>query len=532
MTITRREFISRMAHAGGFGAAFMTMHSLGLLGMVETEQRKDFPLPPSSGRGTKVIILGAGIAGLVSAYEMRRAGFDCTVLEARERPGGRNWTLRKGSKLVLTDGASQDCNFDEGNYFNCGPARLPSIHKTILGYCDELGVELEVEVNSSRRALLQNDNVFGGKPIRQGQAINDARGHIAELLAKCVQQGALDQILTQDDHARMMDFLKSYGALKTNYEYQGSPRSGDQQLPGAGDQIEVPRAPLALSELLQSKFCQPMLFEEVLDMQATMFQPVGGMDRIPYAFARSLGGLVRYNCPITEIRKTSSGVRILYREGESGPIRAIEAPYCICTLPLTILKTLPNDFAPRVSAAIQQVIYDSAYKVAWESRRFWEQDGDEIYGGISFLTSGPISAVWYPSAKLMSKRGVLISGYAMENFDDFGKLPSYEAKLAASRAAVEKLHPGKSKELEKPVYMCWGKVPYNLGSWISRGPDYPPSSEAAYYNGPYRELIVPDDRIYFAGDHCSHIIGWQEGAALAAQRTITMIVERVSESAG
>ena len=46
MTISRREFIARIAQAGGYGAAFMTMHSLGLLGMVETEQRKDFPLPP------------------------------------------------------------------------------------------------------------------------------------------------------------------------------------------------------------------------------------------------------------------------------------------------------------------------------------------------------------------------------------------------------------------------------------------------------------------------------------------------------
>ena len=71
----------------------------------------------------------------------------------------------------------------------------------------------------------------------------------------------------------------------------------------------------------------------------------------------------------------------------------------------------------------------------------------------------------------MSKRGVLISGYAVENWTDFGKLPSSEAKIAASRAAVEKLHPGKSKELEKPIYMSWGKVPYSLGSWVSRGPD-------------------------------------------------------------
>jgi monoamine oxidase len=208
MTFTRRDFIGRVAQAGGYGAAFMTMHTLGLLGMVESEQRKDFPMPPATGRGTKVIILGAGIAGLVAAYEMRRAGFDCTVIEARERPGGRNWTLRRGSKLVFNDATTQECTFDEGNYFNCGPARLPSIHKTILGYCRELGVSLEVEVNSSRRTLLQNDGAFAGRPVRQGQAVNDSRGYISELLAKCVRQGALDQAFSKDDYEALLAFLK------------------------------------------------------------------------------------------------------------------------------------------------------------------------------------------------------------------------------------------------------------------------------------------------------------------------------------
>jgi monoamine oxidase len=530
MTISRREFIARVARAGGYGAAFMTMHSLGLLGMVESEQRKDFPLPASAGRGTKVIILGAGIAGLVAAYEMGRAGFECTLLEARERPGGRNWTLRAGSKLAFNDGTVQECAFDEGNYFNCGPARLPSIHKTMLGYCNELGVALEVEVNTSRRALLQNDSAFGGKPICQGQAINDTRGYLAELLAKCVRQGALDQAFSKDDHEALLEFLKQYGALKNDYKYKGSARSGDRQPPGAGDQIEIPREPLAFSDILQSKFCRPMMFEEVLDMQPTMFQPVGGMDRIPYAFAATLGNTVRYNSPITELRKTVNGVRVSYRDVASGAEVSIEAPYCICTLPLSVLKTIPSDLAPRVKSAMEEAIYDSAYKVAWESRRFWEQDGEGIYGGISWLTSGPIPLVWYPSAKLMSKRGVIVSGYALENFDDFGKLPSNAAKLAASRAAVEKLHPGRGKELEKPLYICWGKIPYSLGSWVSRGKDYPPKDEAIYYGGAYREFLVPDERIYFAGDHCSHIIGWQEGAALAAQRTVAMIVERVNQS--
>jgi monoamine oxidase len=82
----------------------------------------------------------------------------------------------------------------------------------------------------------------------------------------------------------------------------------------------------------------------------------------------------------------------------------------------------------------------------------------------------------------------------------------------------------------KPMYICWGKVPYSLGSWVSRGPGYPPPKRSPYFDGPYKEFIVPDDRIYFAGDHCSHIIRWQERVALAAQRAITMIVDRVNQS--
>ena len=143
-----------------------------------------------------------------------------------------------------------------------------------------------------------------------------------------------------------------------------------------------------MSDLLRSKFCQPMLFEELRDMQATMFQPVGGMDRIPYAFANSLGKMVRYNSPITEIRKTPTASEYRTAKANPAPIRSIEAPYCICALPLSIIRTIPNDFAPRVKSALEQVTYDSAYKIAWESRRFWEQDGDEIYGGIPGLPPG------------------------------------------------------------------------------------------------------------------------------------------------
>ena len=124
---TRREFLARVGQAGGFSAAFATMHALGLMPEASISA---VSLAPDAGNGIKVAILGAGIAGLVSAYELGKAGFSCTVLEARSRPGGRNWTVRTGTTVEFTDGTRQSPDWGPDSYLNAGPARLPSIHRT------------------------------------------------------------------------------------------------------------------------------------------------------------------------------------------------------------------------------------------------------------------------------------------------------------------------------------------------------------------------------------------------------------------
>ncbi|MGH9253274.1 MAG: flavin monoamine oxidase family protein [Vicinamibacterales bacterium] len=525
--MTRRELIWRAAQAGGYSAALVLMRSMDLLADPSQNVTTPFRLVPNAGRGTKVAILGAGIAGLVAAYELRKSGFDCTVLEARPRPGGRNWTIRRGDKVEFVDGTSQQCTFDEGQYFNAGPARIPAIHRTILGYCRELGVPMEVLVNTSRGTLLQSDRAFGGRPVELRQAVNDTRGHVAELLAKAIRRGALDEEVTLADRERMLAFLQTYGDLSSELLYRGSSRAGVTQLSGAAEQEQVGRDPLPLRALLDASFWPAILFEEALERQATLLQPVGGMDRIPYAFAQKLGAVVKYGCPVSEIRKTASGVRIVY--AERGAARALDASYCISTVPLSVLEKTKHDLSPRVATAMTQVAYASGYKIAWESRRFWEQD-DNVYGGISWLSTGPISLaapggllanVWYPSNGMLTDKGVLIAGYGTDT-GEFGALSSVAAKIAASRAAVEKLHPGRGRELTKPLYVAWAKIPFSLGSWVRSGQDY--------YEGPYKEFLAPDDRIYFAGDYCSHLPSWQEGAALSAQRTVQMVAERVHQS--
>ena len=525
MTWTRRMFLTRVAAAGGYGAMFAAMQSLGLLATV-AEASQLPQLPANYGAGKKVVILGAGIAGLVSAYELRKAGFECVVLEARDRPGGRSWTVRNGTKVEFTDGTTQTCDWEADNYLNPGPARLPSIHRTILGYCEELGVPLEVEVNTSRSTLMQTKDLNGGKPVEQRQVINDTRGWVSELLAKCIDQHGLDQVLSKQDTERMLVFLKTYGDLQPNYKYTGSERSGVAVGPGAGPEEEKLRPPLKLQELLVADFSMGELYEEQLDWQATMFQPVGGMDRIPYAFAKSLGPIVHYGSPVQQMRKTDKGVRVVYTEGTSKTPQMIKADYCICTLPITILDKLDTDFSPAKKQAFKGMKVASLYKIGWESQRFWEKKYN-IYGGISF-TRQTVGLVWYPSARLFSKTGIILSGFGFENDDygdgaptEFGALTT-EGKLAASRAAVETLHPGYGQSLTKPIYVSWQKIPYSLGCF---GLNMAPSAKPAY-----DELSKPDGRYFIAGDYVSHLAGWQEGAALAAHRAVKEIVASMQSS--
>jgi monoamine oxidase len=540
MGISRRDFITRVGQAGGYSAAFVAMQSIGLM-PARASIVEPLAVAPGAGRGVRVVILGGGIAGLVAAYEMRDLGYDCTVLEARSRPGGRNWTIRPGDKVVFTDGTTQQCTWDEGHYQNFGPARLPSIHPTILGYCRKLGVELQVEVNTSRSTYLQNDAANGGKPVVQRQVINDTRGHVSELLSKCMNAGALDQEMSKEDRDRILSFLRLYGPLDNAGKYTGSERSGYKVTAGAGDQTGVLNEPIDMHTLLDENFWSSILFEEQFDMQATMFQPVGGMDRIPYAFAKSLGAIVQYDSPVSAIRKTAKGVRIEYTQ--KGVTKSIEGDYCICGMPLTILKKTPNDFSAPYKQIIDECTYAKAYKVAWESRRFWEQDYN-IYGGLEFVNTG-CSPVWFPSANLFSPRGVLVSGYTDESTSPFGKLPIPE-KFEESRKTIERLHPGHGKELEKPVYVGWGRIPYNEGSWIrSYGPNHSPGPGAhisptgvplnpnqaqTATNSGYETLIQPDGPIYFVGCHVSHIVAWQEGAALSSLRAVQMISDRVKQA--
>src|ERR1700710_2065937 len=163
VTVSRRDLLSLIGTLSGSAAMYQAMTSLGFA----ADSGYNGPIKlDGDPRGASVLILGAGLAGMTAALELRNAGYKVQVLEFNSRPGGRNWTLRGGDSFVELGGATQTCEFDDGLYLNPGPWRIPYHHRALLDYCKQLGVALEPFIQLNHNALLHSQNGFSGRPQR------------------------------------------------------------------------------------------------------------------------------------------------------------------------------------------------------------------------------------------------------------------------------------------------------------------------------------------------------------------------------
>jgi monoamine oxidase len=523
---TRRHLVNLAGRAGGIAAAYHTMAAMGLIAVPPANARAP-ELARNSGHGTRVVILGAGIAGMTAAYELRKAGYDCVILEARARAGGRNWTIRGGDRVDEID-STQNVEWARGEnlYFNAGPARLPHHHKTVLGYCKEFGIPLQVIVNDNSNGLLHDANVLGEKPVRLRQVRNDTRGAFAELMAKALDRGTLDAAVGSEDKEKVLAYLRAYGALQKDLTYRGSPRAGWATAPGAGTDHGKLKEPIALHTLVQNPLWAIVVdFGDQFEQSAAMLQPVGGMDRIAAGFAARLKPVIRFNAEVRQIlRQGERGARVVYRDRTTGAAAAVDANFVLATIPLSVLKDIDADFSARHKAAIATggAGYVSAAKVAFEAkRRFWEED-EQIYGGISWTTED-ITQIWYPSTDFHGRSGILLGGYVWTSAvgDAFAKLAPAE-RVARALAQGEKLHPSYRIDVGKGVAVSWAKVPFNRGAWCEW--------EAEAKKNDYPVLLEPDGPFLFAGEHLSNLMGWQEGAMLSAHNAVAAIAVRAAAS--
>ena len=503
----------RVARQGG--SAYAGMVALGLL---ETAPAAVFR-PVGPGGGARVIVLGAGLAGLCAAYELGKLGYDCRVLEARPRAGGRCWTVRGGTDETEIGGERQTAAFDEGLYFNPGPARIPQHHSATLDYCKELGVAVEVFTNVNDAAYYYHEGVgpLAGRAVRIRAAKADLRGYAAELLAKAVRHDDLDMPLTAEDKGRLVEFLRREGDLSPDMFYKGSGRRGYAVAPGAGVQPGVEEDPFDLRALLQAGFGDQFSAEYGYTQQMTMLQIAGGTDNLARAFARRLSGRITYEAEVRAVRRAGEGVRVVYADRD-GAERQVLGDLCVCTIPLVVLRDIPADFSAAMRAAIAGVSYAPAVKIGLQfRRRFWEED-DRIFGGIT-RTNTSISQIWYPSSGYLSEKGVLVGAYAFGgDATALGSLPPME-RQARALAEGRKVHPQYDADFETGFSAAWQKLRYSLGGWAT----YSGAARSQHYP----VLNEPDGPIYLAGEHLSYLTGWMAGALESARRVVTAIHERV-----
>jgi monoamine oxidase len=505
----------------GSAAMYQAMDSLGLA--AESPYRGPIDLqgaPP----GASVLVLGAGMAGMTAAYELRNAGYKVQILEYNARAGGRNWTIRGGDNYTELGGATQRCEFDPGLYINPGPWRIPYHHRGVLHYAKRLGVPLEPFFQVNYNAYLHSSSAFGGKPQRYREIKADYQGHVAELLAKATQQNALDATVSKEDQEKLLESLRAWGALDKNFSYTasdfGSERRGYQKEPGGGLTARpVASQPNSLSDVVNSKLWLGIPSGDSFDMQTALFQPVGGMGRIGEAFGRELGTLITYNAKVTSIRQDDRAVSVTYEDTtKPGSTLTTKADWCVCTIPLPILAQIPLNVGPALAAAISAVPYASAIKVGLQfKRRFWEED-EHIYGGITY-TDLPITNIGYPNSGFFSSgKGVLLGAYIWGlNAMEFTAMSPAE-RVQKVLDYGSQIHPQYKKEFDNGMAVAWHRVPYTLGCYGM----WSAESRQKHYD----DLCTIDGRVVLAGEHASFIGGWQEGAVTSALDAVARLHQR------
>jgi monoamine oxidase len=479
--VDRREFLRRLA----------------LLSAATAVPRDAFARAP---RPRRVVVVGAGLAGLCTAYELERRGVECVILEAdRHHLGGRVRTHEFGGGL----------------HGELGAMRIPTKHARVRAYCRRFGLSL-------RRFVQDDVFVYGrGRRVR-ATAVGDLRD--AYGLSGDVVPGALwgrsvtDLVgrMTPTERADLHAVVPMTQAVRTFDQL-----SLQQLAERAGlspDAVEFMATGMGVETLLPSAATEH-LREELDGVWTNGFSEiVGGTQRLPEAFAVRLRRPPRAGCQVIRFEQGDDWAGAVYVE--DGVERMERGDAVVCTVPYPVLTTI--DATPAFSGAkrraIRELAYDSSTKVLVVTRRrFWETD-DGIYGGCT-QTDLPTGTTVYPSdnadrrdRRVSEAPGVLLASYSWgAAARRMAALPLDECRRVVLDA-VGRIHP----QLREPDMV------QDLVSWSWDEHRWSRGAFAWFLPGQLTELhadvVRPEGRIWFAGEHASLTHTWMEGALESAQR--------------
>ena len=452
----------------------------------------------------RVIIIGAGMAGLVAGYELARAGHDPIILEAQNRVGGRVYTLRK---------------FAPGLYAEAGAMRIPRVHDLTLGYCEHFRLDLRPFLMGNPKGLVH----VGGRRMTAEQAgltpdelgfsvADNERGRSASALWDDATKD-LRAMLETDSVAGWEYIVREFDGytLREFLEFKGF-SEGAIEMYGVMNFVEA-----GINNAVTEEFREDF-GKAYEDMQ----EIVGGSDNLPNAFYRELEERIRFGAEVHAIDQDTDSVTVHFKT-ESGRY-SVTGDYAIVTIPFSVLRQVEvmTPFSREKQRAIRQLNYSASTKVLFQvSERIWETD-DGIFGGAT-VTDLPIRRINYPTPDPTTKRGILLASYTWDQDAARWGAMDEETRLEEALDDVAKIHPRIRDVYEVGASHAWYDDRFANGAFAL--------FEAGQQTQLQADIVKPEGRIHFAGEHCSLYHAWIQGAlesGLSAARAIHEMPARVS----
>ncbi len=451
-----------------------------------------------------VVVVGAGLAGLVAAFELKRQGHRVTVLEAQNRLGGRIYTLR--------------APFAPGLYAEAGGMRIPRAHDLTLRYCELFGLPMRPFVMGNPLGLVH----LGGRRMTRAEADADPsrlpfvladgeRGRTADALWEAAigdlrtlvtveGAAAWDHITAEYDEYSLYEFLRAKGWSRGAIEYFTVVNFLEADMHNS------------LVEILR---------EDLGGAYEDMQEIVGGMDALPNAFYPALADDIRFGANVFALDQDADGVTIHVKT--EADHYAVRGDYAVLTVPFPVLRTIETlaPFSAGKQRAIRQLNYHASTKIVFQVReRIWE-DEDGIRGGAT-VTELPIRRMNYPTPDLSTRRGVLLASYTWgQDALQWGAMDE-ETRLEEALDDVERIHPRIRDVYEVGASHAWYSDRWARGAFAMFAPGQQTELQA--------DIVRPEGRIHFAGEHCSLYHAWIQGALESGIRAAQAIHEAPSGS--
>ena len=471
--IDRRTFLTLLALAGSAAAA---------------------PTVPRLG-GKRVVILGAGLAGLAAAWNLQKNGYDVTVVEAQDIPGGRVKTIREP--------------FSNGGYAEAGALRIYDNHRWTRKYVRLMGLDSKLRAYDDDRGAhlwylqgkrfvtpTEGDWPLAGLNAREKRnpfaMIEEYFGPGFEAVGDPTRPGYPDARARELDKLSMVEFLRGRGASDAFIQVL---LATEGNLGGM--------SALAVTALEGAPNDGP---------HAKTFGLYGGNDQLPKALAASLGDSVKYRTEVRKIAHDSEGITVTVRNrSEQSEIRA---DHCICALPFPLLRKIeiaPAFSREKMQAIAQYGLFNLA-RVSMQTRsRFWRNDPLGALGGLNMIgTDTKLDRMWNTSSLQPDpQRGMLHAYLADPHASEFGQIPAQDRVAHTLRAASEFL-PQLPAEVEAAYVKVWSEDPWQLGAIALVLPHQ--------YHWAWPAARRAEGRVHFAGEHTSVWIGYMNGALESGER--------------